>query len=267
MSFGAGYGPQPDRSSGMLASAQDREAAEAVLKQAFEDERLTQDEFEARLGQAVAARTVGELTSLTRDLPAVSPVPPVRLRPRRPWLVVAGVVGVLALIGGTITTLGVPSSVSSSAHQSGQAAGAVGPGGPARCPVGTAAIAVRIANALARDPVYVDAGSGLVPAAQARQVQEEISRVDPGRIRIAAVTSATLRRGGGERALANAIASCPAVSAGTTMVTTDQNTYLVTSYTDTSAATSAVNAAMNTHTSLGASLLDAVRRLALVDKH
>ena len=43
MSFGGGnvHG-QPD----MLASEADREATQAVLKQAFEDERLPQDEFD-----------------------------------------------------------------------------------------------------------------------------------------------------------------------------------------------------------------------------
>ena len=72
MSFGAGYGNDPG-SGGMLASEADREATQAVLKQAYEDERLTLDEFESRVGRAVAARTQGELAKLTRDIP----VPPV----------------------------------------------------------------------------------------------------------------------------------------------------------------------------------------------
>ena len=56
MSVGGGYGSPPGQPYGMLASESDREACQAVLKQAFEDERLNQDEFEARVGKAVAAR-------------------------------------------------------------------------------------------------------------------------------------------------------------------------------------------------------------------
>ncbi len=78
MSYWAGFGFGP-RSSRMLASEADREATEAVLKQAFEDQRLRLDEFEYRIGRALAARTQGELARLTRDLPTapVPPVPPV----------------------------------------------------------------------------------------------------------------------------------------------------------------------------------------------
>jgi hypothetical protein len=53
----------------MLASEADREATQAVLKQAFEDQRLMLDEFESRIGRALAARTQGELARLTRDIP------------------------------------------------------------------------------------------------------------------------------------------------------------------------------------------------------
>jgi hypothetical protein len=57
----------------MLASEADREATQAVLKQAFEDQRLTLDEFESRIGLALAARTQGELADLTRDIPTGRP--------------------------------------------------------------------------------------------------------------------------------------------------------------------------------------------------
>src|SRR5579859_7302552 len=80
---------------GLLASEADREAAQAVLKQAFEDERLTQDEFEARAGKAVSARTQGELAELTRDIPRPVPTPQ---RSGRIWLL-AGVACVLAAAG------------------------------------------------------------------------------------------------------------------------------------------------------------------------
>ncbi len=57
------------RSNRMLASEADREATQAVLKQAFEDQRLMLDEFEFRVGRALGARTQGELAQLTRDIP------------------------------------------------------------------------------------------------------------------------------------------------------------------------------------------------------
>jgi hypothetical protein len=141
-----------------------------------------------------------------------------------------------------------------------------GPGKSARCPVGTLPTAVAIANALARDPVYAQRGSRLLTVAQTRRLRAEIGRQDPGRIRIAAVTPATVRRGGGERALTNAIASCPGDAAGTTLVTTGTSTYLVTSYANPQEASQAVAAALNTHVSLAAGLMDAVRRVTIVDK-
>jgi len=48
----------------------DREHLVEVLKAAFVQGRLTKDEFDARVGQALAARTVAELTALAADLPA-----------------------------------------------------------------------------------------------------------------------------------------------------------------------------------------------------
>jgi uncharacterized protein DUF1707 len=138
-----------------------------VLKQAFEDQRLTQEEFEARVGSALSARTQGELAALTRDLPS-APAAVATRRPRRTGL-------------------------------------------------------------------------------------------------MAAVTPATVRRGGGERALADAAASCQADAAGVTLVTTNKATYLVTSYPEDKAASQAVGAALNTHASLAAGLTDATRRLAAID--
>lgn len=270
MSFG---GNPPQGNHGMLASAADREAAQAVLKQAFEDERLTQDEFEARVGQAVGARTQGELAALTADLPAPAPawapalMPPPRRRVRI-WAPVAAI-GVVVLAGaGLLVVHGSGSRSASSGVAAAQPVQAnPGPGGPAHCPVGTSSTAVTIANHLARDPVYAEPSSGLLTTAQAGQLRAEIGRADPGRIRVAVVTPATVRRGGGERALANAIASCPADAAGTLLLNTRTATYVVTSYTDNSAATQAVGAALNTHASLAKGLVDAIRRVAEVDKH
>ncbi len=75
MSYWAGFGFGP-RSKRMLASEADREATQAVLKQAFEDQRLKLDEFEFRIGRALAARTQGELAKLTWDIPT-GPVAPI----------------------------------------------------------------------------------------------------------------------------------------------------------------------------------------------
>jgi DNA/RNA-binding domain of Phe-tRNA-synthetase-like protein len=66
--------------------------------------------------------------------------------------------------------------------------------------------------------------------------------------------------------LANAIASCPGTAAGTTLVTTSTSTYLVTSYANPQQASQAVAAALNTHVSLAAGLMDAVRRVTIVDR-
>lgn len=271
MSFGGGGGNLPGQSGGMLASAADREAAQAVLKQAFEDERLTQDEFESRIGRAVAARTQGELFQLTRDLPAIAPAwtPTLPGPPRRRgliWVPAAVIAVVVIAVAGLVVTHVSTSGTSQSAAPVEQGQPNPGPAGPGQCPVDTSRTAVAIANDLARDPVYTDSSS-LLTAGQAGRLRSEIARVDRGRIRIAAVTPATVRRGGGQRALANAIAGCQADAAGTTLLTTSGATYVVTSYTDDKAATSAVGAALNTHASLAAGLLDAVRRVAVVDKH
>ncbi len=64
----------------MRAASADRERTVDVLKAGFTEGRLTQDEYNDRMGRAYAARTYGELMALTADLPAgamptVWPVP------------------------------------------------------------------------------------------------------------------------------------------------------------------------------------------------
>jgi len=66
----------------------DREQSVEVLKTAFVQGRLTKDELDARVGQALASRTLAELAVLTADIPparAVSgpsrPLVPARRRP------------------------------------------------------------------------------------------------------------------------------------------------------------------------------------------
>jgi hypothetical protein len=60
------YGPSV---GSMLASNADRERAIDVLRSGFAEGRLTQPEFEERMGRVQAARTYDQLADLTRDLP------------------------------------------------------------------------------------------------------------------------------------------------------------------------------------------------------
>jgi Domain of unknown function (DUF1707) len=53
-----------------LAASADRERAVGVLRAAFTEGRLTQEELDDRVAQAYAARTYGQLWALTADLPA-----------------------------------------------------------------------------------------------------------------------------------------------------------------------------------------------------
>ena len=59
----------------MKASDADRDAVLSVLSEHFQAGRLTSDEFDERAGQALAARTWGQLTDLLRDLPGTRPGP------------------------------------------------------------------------------------------------------------------------------------------------------------------------------------------------
>jgi hypothetical protein len=61
--------PRPGRGR-LRASHADRERVVDVLKAAFVEGRLTEDELDARVGQALAARTYADLAALTADLPA-----------------------------------------------------------------------------------------------------------------------------------------------------------------------------------------------------
>jgi Domain of unknown function (DUF1707) len=61
------------RQSRLRASHADREQVIDTLKDAFVQDRLTKDEFDARVGHALASRTRAELAALTADLPAGPP--------------------------------------------------------------------------------------------------------------------------------------------------------------------------------------------------
>ena len=63
-------GYQMQMNLAMRAASADRERAVDVLKAGFTEGRLTQDEYNDRMGRAYAARTYGELMALTADLPA-----------------------------------------------------------------------------------------------------------------------------------------------------------------------------------------------------
>jgi DUF1707 SHOCT-like domain len=64
---------QPAMATGrsrLRASPADREQTIDTLKVAFVQDRLTKDEFDARIGQTLAARTHAELATVTSDIPA-----------------------------------------------------------------------------------------------------------------------------------------------------------------------------------------------------
>jgi hypothetical protein len=63
--------PEPGaQAAGLRASRADRERVIDLLKAAFVQGRLTRDEFDARIGQALASRTYAELAAVTADIPA-----------------------------------------------------------------------------------------------------------------------------------------------------------------------------------------------------
>ena len=66
-------GPEQQAPALILASNVEREAATRRLQEAFAEHRLTDDEFDQRIRQALTARTTAELDGLTADLPAAAP--------------------------------------------------------------------------------------------------------------------------------------------------------------------------------------------------
>ena len=283
MWYGTEYGDDP-RPGEMLASESERLATQAVLREAYEEQRLTLDEFESRVGRAIAARTRGELARLTSDIPAeptpAKPTPAeppqqklqrqhARPRRNRRRLRIARLIAI-CLAGPAVAVIAVAlgSTGHSTAHSTARPAGNPSPllNGPAGCPAGTSPTALAIANALAIYPVYVDPrASAAVTPAQAQQLRVEIDSLDSGRILIAVLTPATVGSGTGEEAaLANAIANCQAGSQGVTMVTTVDSTFLVSRYNDNSTL-QAVRTALNTSDTYAAGLQEAVKQIAALD--
>ena len=64
-------GPRPGDGSAILASDEERDRVTRELQHHFETGRLTMDELTSRLDAALRARTVGDLFSVTQDLPRV----------------------------------------------------------------------------------------------------------------------------------------------------------------------------------------------------
>jgi hypothetical protein len=54
----------------LRASRADREQVVELLKAAFVEDRLTKEELDARVGQALASRTYADLAAVTADIPA-----------------------------------------------------------------------------------------------------------------------------------------------------------------------------------------------------
>ena len=103
----------------LRAARADRERVLDVLKTAFVQERLDQDELDARVGQALTARTYAELAALTADIPAdpAAAGPPAAMVPRTPvqimtraacWSATCLIVAVILAIGGIVLLAPVP---------------------------------------------------------------------------------------------------------------------------------------------------------------
>jgi hypothetical protein len=70
----------------MLASVADRDRTIKALQESFAEGRLTRDELDERLGQALRSRDFPELLALIADLPLANPftrLPAHRTTPRR----------------------------------------------------------------------------------------------------------------------------------------------------------------------------------------
>lgn len=105
----------------MRASRTDRDQAIEMLKTAFVQDRLTKDELDARVGQALAARTYADLDAATLDIPVspklpyllqttpepLSPHVPRRSEVRRAVRSGAGALGVVIVAIGTVAGVAV----------------------------------------------------------------------------------------------------------------------------------------------------------------
>jgi Domain of unknown function (DUF1707) len=78
---------QPAAGGGHLRAAHaDREQVVAVLKAAFVQGRLTKDELDTRVAQALASKTYADLSALTADIPPFPLIPSAPIRSAAPGL-------------------------------------------------------------------------------------------------------------------------------------------------------------------------------------
>ena len=103
----------------LRAGDADRDRTIGVLQSAYAEGRITQEEFETRMGHAQEARTYRELSALTADLPSPPPDTSVEFRDRRAkkraelrkgWISLAGVALITNAIwlAGLVTSPGQP---------------------------------------------------------------------------------------------------------------------------------------------------------------
>jgi hypothetical protein len=71
--------------AGLRVSDAERDAAAAELAEHLKEGRLDAAEFDERVGQAVTAKTRGDLDRLLADLPRPAPAPPPAPRRRTGW--------------------------------------------------------------------------------------------------------------------------------------------------------------------------------------
>jgi len=112
---GYGYGPPGDRwvtnaeQARMRAADEDRDRTADVLRAAFVEGRLSQDELDDRLGKVYAARTYADLsaqtTDLPRRLPVVPPPHPLAPQPTNSMAIGSFVCGLLQLFSFGLTAI------------------------------------------------------------------------------------------------------------------------------------------------------------------
>jgi hypothetical protein len=88
----------------LRASDSEREQVIGLLQTAFVQERLTKDEFDARVGRTLTSRTRAELAALSADIPAALMAAPPLRRPAESGSgkAAAAVLGSIAVWWGTI---------------------------------------------------------------------------------------------------------------------------------------------------------------------
>jgi hypothetical protein len=103
----------------LRASDAEREQAIGLLQTAFVQERLTKDEFDLRVGEALTSRTRAELTALTADIPAgLMAAPPRRDGEWSAGKAAAAVMGAIAVWWGIIVAASFWVRDDASAHRS-----------------------------------------------------------------------------------------------------------------------------------------------------